>query len=130
MDVLTIDLAEAVGGRIDECFVTYSVSDGFITSSKGTLLFTSPKKFKFLKPTFSTEISGSGTHFVISVSSDVPADKVYFDFETVEASFDENYIFIDDSSPRRIEFTTSSALAIEILRRELKVRSLYDIGRN
>ena len=130
MDVLTIDLKEIIGGRLDECFVSYSVSESFLTTSKGILLFTSPRKFKFVKPTFTTELSGSGTKFVLSIASSVPADKVTFKFKTVDAVFDENYIFIDDSSARRIEFSTSTPSAIELLRRELEITSLYDIGRN
>lgn len=130
MDILTIDLGEVVGGRMNECFVSYTVQDSFIITSKGILLFTSPRKFKFLEPTFQADISGSGTDFVLSISSDVPADKVHFDFSTAKAEFDENYIFIDDSSPRRIEFRTQNTTAVELLRRELKIRSLYDVGRN
>ena len=129
MDILSVDLAEIIGGRLDECFVSYSVSDSFVTTSKGTLLFTSPKQFKFLKPTFTCDVSGSGTDFVLSVSSDVPCDMVHFTFGAPEAVFEDNYIFIDDSSPRRIELKTSSAVAIEVLRRELRVRSIYDLGR-
>ncbi len=130
MDVLTIDLAEIIKDRLDECFVSYSVTESFLTTSKGILLFTSPKKFKFLKPTFSVEVSGSGTEFSLSVSSDVPAAKVNFDFDGTEVTFDDNFIFIDDSSPRTVGFRTQSTTAIELLRREISVRSLYDIGRN
>ena len=129
IDILTVDLGEVVSSRIDECFLEYSVADSFIVTSKGILLFTNPKMFRFKKPTFETELSGSGTNFVLSVSSDVFAMGVSFSFPSVEARFDDNFISITDSSPVRIEFTTDRVYAIEILRRELSVSSIYDIGR-
>ena len=100
-----------------------------ITTSKGTLLFTYPKYFKFKKPTIRTDIQGSGAHYSIVVSSDVFASGVYIGFKGFNSYVEDNFFDITDSSAIRLEIELDSAEAIETLRRELTVRSVYDIGR-
>ncbi len=129
MDVLTSDFAEIVGGHLDEYYVAYSVSDSFITLSRGTLLFTSPKYFKLVKPNIRAEISGGGTHFILTLSSDVFVKGVEIGFGDTAVKTDDNYFDITDRSPVRVDLETEHATAIEVLRRELTVRSAYDIGR-
>ena len=129
-DIMTVDLDEVIGGNEDRCFVSYSISDGMITTSKGVLLFTTPKKFVFLEPEFDVDITGSGTSFTLSISADVFVQGLEMSFRDIDASFDDNYIDITDSSPIRIEFTTDKATAAPLLKRQLVLRSSYDIGRN
>ena len=129
-DIMTVDLDEVIGGNEDRCFVSYSISDGMITTSKGVLLFTTPKEFVFLEPEFDVDITGSGTSFTLSISADVFVQGLEMSFRDIDASFDDNYIDITDSSPIRIEFTTDKATAAPLLKRQLVLRSSYDIGRN
>ena len=124
-----VELGELLDGHLNEYFLVYSISENMITTSKGTLLFTSPRCFEFKKPTFMTDISGSGTDFVLSISSDVFSSGVCVSFETPLAMIEENFFDLTDTSPRRIELKTARTVAPEVLRRELFLRSAYDIGR-
>jgi len=130
MDILTSDFAEIAEGHLDEYYVAYSLSDSFITVSKGTLLFTPPKHFKFRRPNIRTELTGTGTHFILTLSSDVFARGVEIDFGNTKVEIEDNYFDITDRSPVRVDVVTEHATAIEVLRRELTVRSAYDIGRH
>ncbi|MBQ7363516.1 MAG: hypothetical protein IJW48_03580 [Clostridia bacterium] len=129
MDILTSDFGEIVGESLDEYYVSYSISDSFITVSRGTLLFTPPKFFKLRRPNIRTEISGGGSRFILTLSSDVFAKGVEISFGDTAVSIEDNYFDITDRSPVRIDLETEHATAIEVLRRELRVRSAYDIGR-
>lgn len=129
LDIFTADLSSVVAGHEDEYVLSWSVTDGVGAKSEGTLLFTKPKAFKFKKPNITAIVSGTGTEYTLTVSSDVYVRGLELDFENTDAIFDDNYFDIADSTPRRIHFTTSKVTNIDTLSRELALRSVYDIGR-
>lgn len=124
-----LDLTERLAGHEEEYFLAYSISENMITTSKGTLLFTIPRSFKFKKPNFAVDISGSGTSFVLSISSNVFAHGVAISFKDQSAVFEDNFFDITDSAPKRIEITTERTVAPSVLRSSVTVRCAYDIGR-
>ncbi len=128
-DVFTADLSSVLKGHEDEYVLAWSVNDGAGAHSEGTLLFTKPKAFRFKKPNVTATISGTGTDYTVTVSSDAYVRSLELDFEGIDAIFEDNYFDITERTPRRIHLTTSSVTNVDALRRELTLRSVYDIGR-
>ncbi len=122
------DFGDILRGHEDEYYLVYSVSGGGF-SSKGTLLFTKPKAFRFKKPTFKTSVSGNGKSFVVTIQSDVYAKSVELDFESCDAVFEDNYFDITEHTPMRISLNTAEVTGADALTSQLKIRSVYDIGR-
>ena len=122
------DFADIVRNHEDEYYLAYSVSGGGF-SSKGTLLFTKPKAFRYKKPTFKASVTGNGKSYVLTLQSDVYAGAVELDFESCDAIFEDNYFDITDNTPLRIAFTTKEVTNADTLNAELRIRSVYDIGR-
>lgn len=129
-DIHTADLESVVKGRENECVVTFSVVDANGTQSGGTVLLVKPKHFDFKKPNITCEISGAGTSYTATLKTDAYARSVELDFETLDAVFEDNYFDLTSTAPLRVHFTTNEVTNVEALRRELKIRSVYNIGRD
>lgn len=128
-DIHSCDIGGIVKGREDECYVAYGVKDGK-SQSRGTLMLVTPKRFRFARPTIKATVSGSGTAYVLTLSSDVFAKSVELDFKNIDAVFEDNYFDITDHNPIRVSFTTKAVTNAETLERELCIRSVYDVGRS
>lgn len=122
------DFGDILRSHEDEYYLVYSVQ-GSGYSSKGTLLFTKPKAFRFKKPDITASVSGSGRSYVLTVRSDVYAKSVELDFDGCDAVFEDNYFDITDKNPVRISFTTDEVTNADTLNAALRIRSVYDIGR-
>ena len=130
VDILTVDLGEIVNDRLDECFVYYRLTDGFLTASSGTLFFVPSKRFKYAEPNIRTELSGNLNDFVLTVSSDAYAGRVYIELPLTDARLSNNMFDLADSQSARVEIKTAHAVAIEVLRREIKVYTLNTLGKD
>lgn len=128
-DIHTVDLSSTVAERENECVVVYSVTDGERVKSGGTVLLVKPKCFTFKEPNIKCEITGEGTSFTIALTADAYARSVEIDFEGVDATLEDNYFDITSAAPVCIHFTTDKATSAEALQRELRIRSVYDVGR-
>ncbi len=128
MDVHNVDLGSVISGHEHEYYLLYSVFDNNIQSSKGVHLFTKAKRFKFLKPDFRVDITGSKTAFTVSVASDCYAHGVEISFNEIEAQISDNYFDITGKSPVKVEFTTPGVITVEKLKRLLRIKSVYDLG--
>ena len=128
-DIHTADLSSVVAGRENECVVVYSATDGVGAKSGGTTLLVKPKSFGFREPGIKCEINGNGTSFTATLTAEAYARSVEIDFETVDAVFEDNYLDLTSTAPVRIHFTTREVTNVETLRRELRLRSVYDVGR-
>ena len=130
VDILTVDLGEIVNNRLDECFVYYRLTDGFLTASSGTLFFVPSKRFKYAPSNVKTELSGSLNSFVLTVSSDVYAGRVYIELPNTDAVLSDNLFDLADAQSARVEIKTTHGVAIEVLRREIKVHTLNTLGKD
>lgn len=128
-NILTTDLYSLILGHESEYALVYSVSDGLTAKSQGTHIFVEPKSFDFIKPTFTSEISGSGKDFCLTLTSDVYAASVELDFSELDAVFDDNYFDLLGGVPCRVHFRTREVTNLDALTRQLRIRSVYDIGR-
>lgn len=129
MDIHTAELESIMRGHEDEYIITYSVNDGAGAKSDGTAILVKPKAFKLKKPTIRYEISGSGCDYTVTLTTDAYARAVELDFETVDAVFEDNYFDLTSVAPVRISFKTASVTNVQTLRREMRIRTVYDIGR-
>ena len=123
-----VDLASVVKGRMNECYVYYSATDKNGNRSEGTTLLVKPKAFKFIDPEIKCELSGAGTNYTATLTAKAYARSVELDFETIDAVFEDNYFDITSDGPVRIHFTTSGVTNLDALRRELRIRTVYDVG--
>jgi hypothetical protein len=94
------------------------------------MLFVPPRLFDFKKPSITAEISGSGTDYAVTLYSDVYARavEVYIDGEE-DVILEDNFVDITSDVAVRLKLSTLRPTAIETLKRELRVRSFYDVGR-
>ena len=129
MEVHSADLGSIVKGHENEYYVIYSVTDNAHEPSICTQLFTKIKRFAFLKPNFTVDILGTGTDFTASISADCFAKGVEISFDGVEASITDNYFDITGKGAVKVRFTTSRIITVEKLRRVIKLRSVYDLGK-
>ncbi len=127
---VSIELSEQLISCEREYYLEYSLHGDSGKISSGAYLFVPPKHFKFADPVILSEISGSGREFTLTVRASAFAKDVIFRFENTDAVFDNNCIDITDTSVRRLAFVTSRAMSAEQLMAELRVMSVYNIGRN
>ena len=123
------DLGTAISGYECEYYLSYSVTDKSSEASKGIQLFTETKRFAFPKPNYSIEITGNGTEYVAAVSADCFVKGVEVSFDGEEAYLDKNYFDITGKAPVRLRLKTPRMTSIEKLKRVMKIRSVYDLGK-
>ena len=128
--VYEYDAREVIAGRESEYYISYSVTDPAGTHSRGTLLLVPPARFEFKKPTLTADITGAGCEYTVTVYSDVYARAVEIWLEGDEdAILEDNFFDITSDVPIRLRLTTARPTAVESLKRELRLRSMYDVGR-
>lgn len=129
LEVHRADLGSVISGHEEEYYLLCSVSDKINDASKCVHLFTKNKRFRFLKPEFTCDVVGNGIEFVATVGAQCFAKGVEVSFDGVTASVDRNYFDITGLAPVRIRITTPRMTTVEKLKRVMKVRSVYDLGR-
>lgn len=128
--VFEYDFSHIIEGHGNEYYLAFSLTDSRGTYSRDTHLFVPPREFIFKKPSIIADISGSGSEYAVTLYSDVYARavEVYIDGEE-DAVLEDNFIDITSDVAVRLKLTTLRPTAIETLKRELRVRSMYDVGR-
>ena len=129
LEVHNVDIGSVLNGHENEYYLLYSVSDKSTEPSKGIYLFTKTKRFSFLKPNYSIDIIGNGLQYVATIGADCFVKGVEISFDGVDASIDNNYFDITSNSPVRVNITSPRMTTIEKLKRVMKIRSVYDFGR-
>ena len=129
LEVHNVDLGSVISGHEEEYYISYSVSDKSSEASKGTYLFTKTKRFNFLKPEYYVDIIGNGMEFVANVGADCFVKGVEISFDGEEVVLDKNYFDITGKATVRIHLTTPRMTTVEKLKRTIKIRSVYDLGR-
>ncbi len=127
---ISLDLSEYIVGHEREYYLEYVMLLDSGRVSSGAHLFVAPKHFRFADPVILSEISGSGREFTLTVRASALAKDVMFDFLKTDAVFEENCIDLTDSSVRRIAFTTVDVMSAEKLMSELRIMSVFNIGRD
>ena len=128
MELHNVDLGSVIPGHEREYYLSYSVS-GDSTAYRGVYLFCPIKRFELPKPVYTVNIVGNGTEYTVSVSSDCFAKGVELSFPEIEASLSDNYFDIVTKAPVRVNLRTARPITVEKLKRIMKIRSIYDLGR-
>ena len=129
LEVHNADIGSVIRNHEHEYYLLYSVSDRCNEVSEGLLLFTNLKRFAFLPPDCSVEISGNGMEFIATVSSSCFVKGVELSFGEEEVTLDKNYFDITGKSPVRVRISTRRMTTIERLRRVMRIRTLCDLGK-
>ncbi len=128
--LFSVDLSEHIASHECDRYIEFVFSEGSHIHSKGVKLFTAPKRFKFEKPEITAEIEGGDRHFHITITADKYVGALELGFTDVDAVFSDNYFDITSPMPIKIGFTVNSPVeTVKTLKKQLKIRSLYDIGR-
>ena len=96
-------------------YVSYRIEKDKSVISSGTVLFTYPKYFKYLKPELKCRIEGNR----LTVSSDVFAGKVEILNKNEDLVLSDNYFDLN-AEERTVEILEGSP-------EDLRLRSVYDI---
>ena len=122
-DIITVDTSEFIN-RHDVFFVAKMIgNDG--SRMTQTALFTKPKHYAWKKPNISVSATKQGDKVAFSVSSDCYARGVEIDFENIDLVLSDNYFDIVDGEP--ITVTAVTDVSTDVLLKELKLKSTYDI---
>jgi beta-mannosidase len=103
--------------------------DGFISSS--TVLFVEPKHFQFKDPEICVDVTEHGDKFIIKLTAKQFAKSIELDFEEADGIFSDNYFDLSSDRERVIELERnklSTQLTLEEVKKELKIRSVFDIA--
>ena len=128
LEVHNADIGSVISGHEEEYYLLYTVSDKCNEVSKGLLLFTNLKHFKFKEPKCSIAISGTGMEYTVTVSSEHFVKGVEITFDGEDVQLDKNYFDITGKAPVKIQLRTKRMTSIERLQRVARVRTLYDLG--
>lgn len=128
--VYECDLSEVIDQHICEYYLSYHITGSEFVSCADTCLFTSARNFELKRPDFTWEIIGTGKDYTLTIASSVYARAVDIYFDGEETVLEDNYFDITSSAPIRLKVTSLRPTAVESLRHKLRIRSLYDIGRN
>lgn len=104
--------------------ILYDAAGNFIMEQ--TELFVKPKHYVFEEPNIKVAFASRAEGVELTVSSDCFAKAVEIDFENLDCKLSENFIDLTSDKPRRILARTD--YSPEQLERNLRVRSVYDIG--
>jgi beta-mannosidase len=103
--------------------------DGFISSS--AVLFVEPKHFEFKAPEIYAHVTEQGDKFIIKVTAKQFAKGIELDFEEADGIFSDNYFDLSSDRERIVELEKrklSTQLTLEQVKKELKIRSVFDIA--
>ena len=129
LEVHNVDLGSIVPGHEEEYYISYSVSDKSSEASKGTYLFTKTKRFNFLKPEYYVDVIGNGMEYIANIGADCFVKGVEVSFDGEDVLIDKNYFDITGKATVRVHLTTPRMTTVEKLKRTMKIRSVYDLGR-
>lgn len=123
-------LSELIKGRERECYLEYSLEDARGKQTSSSHLFVPPKHFRFAEPEIFTMISGAGCEYTLTFRASAFAKDVVFSFTDSDAAFEENCVDITSSVPKTVRFITSEPTDPARLTEQLRVMSVYDVGRS
>jgi beta-mannosidase len=129
LEIHNIDVGSLISGHEDEYYLLYSVADKCNEVSKGTLLFTNIKRYRFTEPKIDLAISGTGMEFTATVSAEQFVKGVELTFDGEDITVDKNYFDITGKAPVRVRLTSKRVTTVEKLNRIVKLRTVYNLGR-
>jgi beta-mannosidase len=97
--------------------------------SGGTAIFVKSKHFAYQNPEITADITETGEAFIIELNSKSYAKYVELDLEDADGIFDDNIFDMTANKVKKVRLpkdSLSHTLTLEELKKQLKVRSLYN----
>ena len=94
----------------------------------GTELFVKPKRFAFVDPEITADVSGSGKSFSIKLSAKKYAAAVFVYLDGISSIADKNYIPIIPGTPEMVTLELDEVKTLLEVKDKLRVISIYNIG--
>lgn len=98
--------------------------------SSGTLLFVKPKHFNFLNPEIKAVTDEIGDQFIVTLRTRTFAKSIELDLKKADCKFNDNYFDLSAGYVKKVVIDKSSLsdeLNLSEVKKQLKIRSLYDI---
>ncbi len=128
--IFECELSDAVSGKERSCYLSYYAADRRGIHSRGCRFFTESRFLNLEKPSIKVDIAGTGCEYMLTVSSDVFVAMLSIDFVGSEdVVLEDNFFSITSNKPIRLWLKTTRPTAVESLRKELRLASLFDVGR-
>ena len=118
-----------VKGHEREYYVWVCVYEGEQLLCEKTGLFVPEKHFRFLYPAVQCEIKGSGRSYELAITASAYVRALRLSFSKMAATFEKNYFDIVSDSKILVSVETDEVTTARLLEAQLRMRSLYDIGR-
>jgi hypothetical protein len=130
VEVCSEDFSSYVKGySVSELYIVYALYAPSGVVFSGTKTFVPPKSFKHVSPGIELSLEGSDGEYVLKLTSSEYATGVRLSFSEVLASCAENYFDLAPSSPVMIKVKCEDSISKERLLADLRVTSLFDIGK-
>ena len=125
------DFSDVILGHENEYYLEYGLREGAVAVTKDTLLFVKPKKFAFVDPAITAQISGIGRSHTMTLKADAFAKDVEIYFEGMDVILSENYFDITSSAPIKINVTVTNVAGVNSFELEdsLRIRCVNSIGK-
>ena len=118
-----------IPGHEREYYVLVSVYEQDTLLCEKTALFVPAKHFRFAYPDVHFEIKGSGRQYEIALSASAYTRRLHLSFAKTEASFEKNDFDVTADTKMFISVETDEVTTSRHLEAQLRLRSLYDVGR-
>lgn len=112
-----------------EYYVLVSVFADDALLCEKTALFVPAKHFRFVYPGVQCEIKGSGRSYEIALSASAYVRRLRLSFAKTAARFEKNFFDIVSDAKILLSVETEEVTTSRHLEAQLRLRSLYDVGR-
>lgn len=118
-----------IPGHEREYYILVSVYEKDMLLCEQTALFVPAKHFRFAYPDVHFEIKGSGRQYEIALSASAYTRRLHLSFAKTSASFEKNDFDVTSDTKIFISVETDEVTTSRHLEAQLRLRSLYDVGR-
>ncbi len=127
-DIRSMDFAEIVAGREDECYLTFALLDANGKQlSESVLLFVRPKFFAYRKPKLTATVTGTAPNLTLHLDSNTFAHKVRLDFGDLEPEMGDQYVSVTSERGVDIALTVAEGVTAAEIEEKVSFFTVYDI---
>jgi beta-mannosidase len=116
--------------NIREAYLEFFLKINEKCAGYGTVLFIKPKHFNFINPEIEEAVSEDDREFIINLESKAFAKSVEIDLEDADCRFSDNYFDLPGGYKKTVtaeKLYLQPEIDLKEIKRQLKIRSLYDI---
>ena len=122
------DYTRIVASEPELYYVVYQLADYNGVRATGSEIFVKPKRFAFIDPQISAEVSGSGKRFTVKLTAKKYARAVFVYLDGIAADADKNYISVIPGTPEMVTLDLCEVKTSLEVKDKLRLISIYNIG--